>query len=127
MIRWPAAVFAAAFVGSCGGGRKDRAASPDSAAVAVSSDSLAVSGAAGVEIWFTHSRPGKRTDGTACVDRAIELRRGSNRIPVPLLYTGEAPRIVNDSTARAILYTSCRAGEAYLVDLRNGRPSREHR
>ena len=66
-----------------------------------------------------HARP----TALRCLDRAIEIRRGGKRIPVPLLYTGEAPRIVNDSTARAILYTGCRAGDAYLVDLRNGRPT----
>ncbi len=38
---------------------------------------------------------------------------------------GRRPSIVNDTTARAILYTGCVAGDAYLVDLRSGRPTRE--
>jgi hypothetical protein len=46
---------------------------------------------------------------------------------VPLLYTHEAPTIVNDTTARAVLYTGCTPGDAYLVDLRSGRPTREKR
>ncbi len=126
MTRWLAMALAAS-AASCGAGRNARSTTSDSTAAVPSSESLAVSGPGTVEIWYTHSRTGKRPDGSDCVDRAIEIRRGSERIPVPLLYTGEAPRIVNDSMARAILYTGCRAGDAYLVDLRNGRPTREHR
>jgi hypothetical protein len=96
-------------------------------ATVASGDSLAVSAPGGIDIWFTLARRGQRADGTGCVDRAIEIRHGGQRTPVPLLYTGEAPRIVNDTTARAILYTSCRPGDAYLVDLRSGRPTRERR
>ena len=126
MTRWPV-IALAALATSCGTGRNDQSTPQDSTSAVVSSDSLVVSGPGGVEIWYTHSRAGKRADGSECLDRAIEIRRGDKRIPVPLLYTGETPRIVNDSTARAILYTGCRAGDAYLVDLRNGRPTREHR
>jgi hypothetical protein len=126
MIR-RAAAATVAMLASCGRGTSDRteAVSADSVPATSPADSLAVSGPGGVEIWFTHSRSGTAPDGRRCTDRAIEVRRGAQRIPVPLLYTGEAPRIVNDSTARAILYTNCRAGDAYLVDLRNGRPTRE--
>ena len=75
-----------------------------------------------------HARPaGDSADGRRCVDRAIEIRRGGTRVPVPLLYTGEAPEIVNDTTLRARLSNGCRPGDAYLVDLRTGRPVRERR
>jgi len=121
-----AAAFLAASCVACGTGGGDRAAVADTAVSMVPADSLAVAGS-GVEIWFTLSRPGLAPDGTPCTDRAIELRRGGSRIPVPLLYTREAPRIVNDSTAWAILYTNCLAGDGYFVDLRSGRPTREHR
>lgn len=116
----------AASFAACGTDSGHRAAIADSAVSKAPADSLVVSGP-GVEIWFTLSRPGVSADGTPCTDRAIELRRGSTRIPVPLLYTREAPSIMNDTTARAVLYTGCVAGDAYLVDLRSGRPTREHR
>ncbi len=48
----------------------------------------------------------------------MEIRRGSTSVPVPLLYTGTAPELVNDSTLRARLSDQCVPGDAYLVDLR---------
>ncbi len=107
-----------------GGARRPPGDSAGPALAAAPAESLAVSGS-GVEIWFTLSRRGSSSDGKPCIDRTIELRRDGKRIPVPLLYTEEAPRIVNDSTARAVLYTNCIAGDHYLVDLRSGRPTRE--
>ena len=50
---------------------------------------------------------------------------GDRRVPVPLLYTGTAPEIVNDTTMRARLSDGCAPGDAYLVNLRTGRPVRE--
>ena len=89
-------------------------------------DSLVATAPGGAEIWFTLARPTKGDSGE-CVDRAIEIRRNGTRVPVPLRYTGTAPEIVNDSTVRARLSDGCRPGDAYLVDLRTGRPVREHR
>ena len=110
---------------ACGTSRDVKPAGKVDSAVSITpKDSLAVAGP-GVEIWFTLSRPATSPDGARCVDRAIELRRDGKRIRVPLLYTEETPSIVNDTTARAILYTACVAGDAYLVDLRSGRPTRE--
>ena len=61
-------------------------------------------------------------------DRQVERTKSMlDRIPVPLLYTGTAPHLVNDSTMRARLSDHCRPGDAYLVDLRTGRPVRERR
>jgi hypothetical protein len=89
-------------------------------------DSLVATAPGGAEVWFTLARPDS-ADGRSCVDRAIEIRRGGTRVPVPLLYTGETPQILNDTTLRARLSNGCRPGDAYLVDLRTGRPVREHR
>jgi hypothetical protein len=88
-------------------------------------DSLVATAPGGVEIWFTLSREGKAADGTRCIDRAIEIRRGGTRVPVPLLYTGTAPEVVNDTTMRARLSNQCVPGDAYLVHLKTGRPVRE--
>jgi hypothetical protein len=90
-------------------------------------DSLVATAPGGVEVWFTLARTATAPDGAGCVDRALEIRRDGTRIPVPLLYTGTAPRLVNDSTMRARLSDRCRPGDAYLVDLRTGRPVRERR
>lgn len=103
----------------------------DSAAVAgehasppVPADSLVATAPGGAEVWFTLARTDS-ADGRNCVDRAIEIRHGGTRVPVPLLYTGETPEILNDTTLRARLSNNCRPGDAYLVDLRTGRPVRE--
>jgi len=88
-------------------------------------DSLVAMAPGGVQVWFTLARRAKSADGIPCVDRAIEIRRGDTRVQVPLLYTGAPPELVNDSTLRARLSNQCRPGDAYLVDLRSGRPVRE--
>ena len=88
-------------------------------------DSLATSTRSGVQIWFTLSRPARSEQGESCVERGLEIRRQGRRLPVPLLYTGEAPTVINDSTMRAMLWTNCRPVTAYRVDLRTGRPMRE--
>jgi hypothetical protein len=88
-------------------------------------DSLAIMVANGQEVWFTLARTGRAPDGTTCVERGLEIRAGAKRIAIPLLYTREAPVLLNDSTIRAVLWTNCRPGDAYRVDLRNGRPVRE--
>lgn len=119
-----AALVLSSWLVACGTGADKPATVVDSSVSNAPKDSLAVAGP-GVEIWFTLSRSGKSPDGSPCADRAIELRRDGKRIPVPLLYTRGAPSIVNDTTARAVLYTGCVAGDAYLVDLRSGRPTRE--
>jgi hypothetical protein len=87
-------------------------------------DSLALTMPAG-EVWYTLARSGVGADGRKCVDRALEIRRGDTRIPVPLLYTGTAPERVNDSTFRARLSNRCMPADSYLVNLRTGRPTPE--
>ena len=90
-------------------------------------DSLALSAPGGVQVWFTLARADNAPDGKRCQERGLEIRRGSARIPVPLLYTGEAPRLINDTMVRARLWKSCTPGDSYLVDLRTGRPVRAPR
>lgn len=82
-------------------------------------------GPPGIEIWFTLAREASSPDGTRCFERGIEIRRGSTRLKVPLLYTGAAPVLLDDSTMRALLWNHCTPGVAYLVDLRTGHPVRE--
>ncbi|HUF34374.1 MAG TPA: hypothetical protein VMN37_00405 [Gemmatimonadales bacterium] len=110
----------------CGGDpdspREGRAREPAPAAPA---DSLALLAPGGVEVWYTLARTGRAADGTPCVDRGIEIRRGDTRIPVPLLYTGTPPELVDDTTVRARLSNQCAPGDRYLVNLRTGRPTPE--
>jgi len=87
--------------------------------------SLALTAPGGVEVWYTLARTGRAADGTPCMDRGIEIRRGDTRIPVPLLYTGIPPELVDDTTIRARLSNQCAPGDRYLVNLRTGRPTPE--
>jgi hypothetical protein len=87
--------------------------------------SLVATAPGGAEIWFTLARADSGAGGR-CTDRAIEIRRDGRRTPVPLLYTGTPPEIVNDTMLRARLSDHCVPGDTYLVDLRTGRPVREH-
>jgi hypothetical protein len=119
LVLWSFALFAAC-------GPPERAQTKTSAGEAAGPpDSLATSTRSGVEIWFTLSRPGRSKEGESCVERGLEIRGQGRRLPVPLLYTGEAPTVINDSTMRAMLWTNCRPVTAYRVDLRTGRPVRE--
>jgi hypothetical protein len=59
------------------------------------------------------------------MERGLEIRRGGTRVRVPLLYTGESPTLLDDTTMRAVLWTNCKPLEKYRVDLRTGRPLRE--
>ncbi|CAN5714070.1 hypothetical protein BH24GEM1_BH24GEM1_30860 [soil metagenome] len=109
------------------GAESDRQETAAVARAAVPADSLVIAAPGGTEVWLTLSREGTAPDGTRCIDRAIEIRRGATRVQVPLLYTGSTPELVNDSTVRARLSNRCSPGDAYLVDLRSGRPVRERR
>jgi hypothetical protein len=89
-------------------------------------DSLALTTATGTGVWFTLARSASGPDGRKCIERGIEIRSPRKRVAVPLLYTGEAPELLNDSTVRARLWTNCTAGDWYRVDLRTGRPVRQN-
>ncbi len=113
-----------ALLSACGRSERPQAADRGGV-VAETEESLATTGPAGVEIWFTLSRPARSSGGRPCLERGLEIRREGRRLPVPLLYTGEAPTLLDDSTVRAILWTQCRPVAPYRVDLRTGRPVRE--
>jgi hypothetical protein len=106
--------------------RREADAAGQGGEAAAPADSLAMMAGDSTGIWFTLARPDTGIGGD-CTERAIEIRRGAARVPVPLLYTGGAPELVNDTTIRARLWNDCRPGDAYLVDLRTGRPVRERR
>jgi hypothetical protein len=120
------AVLGAAVLGGLGCADRPAADAPGrgTAAAPVPADSLVATAPGGAEIWFTLARADSGSTGR-CTDRAIEIRRGARRTPVPLLYTGAPPEIVNDTTLRARLSDRCAPGDRYLVDLRTGRPVRE--
>jgi hypothetical protein len=88
-------------------------------------DSLALTAPHDRQIWFTLARADRAAEGRHCWERGLEIRSGGVRTPVPLLYTGDPPALVNDSTIRARLWINCKAGDSYLVDLRTGHPVRE--
>jgi hypothetical protein len=115
---------------ACGRGEQ-RASLPaggpaDSATTSPIPDSLALTTASGVQVWFTGSRPDSDRAGHTCSERLLEIRRDGRRIPVPLLYTGAAPTVVDDSTILARIWRHCRPGDAYHVDLTSGHPTPVH-
>lgn len=120
-------VVGVAAVAGCRDRSGRTAGSPVDSARVVQSDSLVASNGDGVEIWFTLRREAVGSNGTRCSERGIEIRRDSTRVKVPLLYTGAAPVFLNDSTIRARLWNRCEPGDVYLVDVRSGRPTREHK
>jgi hypothetical protein len=112
---------------ACGEPPVPKSVAADSVTRVVPSDSLVLTNSAGVEIWFTLARAATGADGRRCVERGLEIRQGSKRLKVPLLYTGAPPVLLNDSTMRAMLWTHCQPGDAYLVSLQSGHPVRERR
>ena len=91
-------------------------------ASAVPADSLALTAPGGVEVWYIGTRAGRDSTGATCIERAMEIRRDGIVTRIPLLYTGDAPTLVNDSTLRAYLWLNCRPMRLYEVNLRTGRP-----
>ncbi len=88
-------------------------------------DSLVLTSPHGAQVWFTLARSATGSGGQACVERGLEIRSQGRKIPVPLLYTGVPPVLVNDSTMRAVLWTHCQPGDVYLVNLNSGQPVRD--
>lgn len=87
-------------------------------------DSLALAAPGGVQVWFTGARVGTGADGATCLERGLVIERAGVRNVVPLLMTGAAPELVNDSTIRARLWRDCRPGDTYDVNLRTAHPTR---
>lgn len=111
---------------ACRNGSRGTPSNTAESARVIPADSLVARNGDGVEIWFTLPREAVSSNGTHCTERGIEIRRGSTRVKVPLLYTGSAPVFLNDSTIRARLWTRCEPGDVYLVDVRSGRPTKAH-
>jgi hypothetical protein len=110
---------------ACGRSSGRKPVAPDSLSNTPPADSLVLTNPAGVQIWFTLARAATSADGRRCVERGLEIRQAGKRVPVPLLYTAATPILLNDSTMRAVLWTHCEPGDAYLVNLRTGHPARE--
>lgn len=89
----------------------------------VPSDSLVLRAGA-FEVWFTDARPMVSDSGEPCMERALEIRQGTARRHIPLLYSLEAPTPLDDTTMRAILYNNCRPVGAYRVDYATASPHR---
>ena len=124
-LRWIAGVTAVTAFSGC---QRDHQVSRDSAASSVPSDSpadsLALTAAPGVEVWFTDARQAQDSAGKACEERVLQIRRDGRRISVPLLYTGSTPKLINDSTIEAPIWLHCRPGNVYRVNLHTGYPTR---
>lgn len=90
-------------------------------------DSLALRVRDGVEVWFTFARADTSVTGHPCLERTLEIRDGGRKVAVPLLYTGVAPVILDDSTIRADIWVHCAPTERYRIDLNTGTPTAERR
>ena len=123
MNRWVPGLLVAVF--ACGSRPETRAhemrQEPAAAAVVVP-DSLVLTAPSGAHVWLTAGRDARKLDGTTCAERLIEIRRDTARVRVPLLYTGEAPRLIDDSTIQARLWLHCEPGDLYHVHLTTGQP-----
>lgn len=119
-------VWLATAVSACGGESRPAADSraATTAQPSVPADSLVLSGPGGITVWFTSGRPARDSAGTACLERALEVRSDTSRRGVPLLYTLEAPILLDDTSMQAVLYSGCRAGPAYRVDFATVSPRR---
>lgn len=117
------ALLLLASVVACGGER--RQALPDTpprAAEIGPADSM-VAKAGPYSLWFTLARPATDSVGTACTERGLEIRTGSQRRLVPLLYTREAPMVENDTSVLVHLSDHCGRGALYRVNLRSAQPT----
>jgi hypothetical protein len=102
----------------------DADAPPANAAFPVLPDSLVLTAPDGATVWFSGARIGTDSLGATCTERGLVIVRDEDRTLVPLLMTGAAPVLVNDSTLRARIWLHCRPGNTYEVNLRTGTPTR---
>ncbi len=77
-----------------------------------------------VAVWFTRARADTSADGAECLERVMEIRSGSEVVPIPLLYTGETPTITSDSTMQVHIWRHCAPTDLYRVNLKTGQPTR---
>jgi hypothetical protein len=114
------AVVPVVLVLACGGGAEGPPA--EQKLTTPQTDSLVLTTGTGTEVWFTLVRPATSRAGGRCVERGLEIRSQGTRTKVPLLYTGAAPELLNDTMMRAMLWSDCSPGVPYLVNLRTGQP-----
>ncbi len=122
-----AALVVSATAAACGGDDPDAgreaAGEPATVVQPANADSLVLTAPDGAEVWFTDSREATAEDGQGCIERVMEIRRNGDTIAVPLLYTGAAPVLINDSTMQARIWLNCRPGNVYQVNLTTGFPT----
>ena len=124
-ITWFVAVALSAALAGCGDERPPAdGPTPSGRSAATLVDSLVLTAPGGAEVWFTDGRTAQDSLGTVCSERVLEIRTARDTVAVPLLYTGEAPTLENDSTLRARVWLDCQARALYHVNIRTGRPSR---
>ena len=119
----PFCAFAAAL--ACSPAERPAALAADSAAPAAAApaESLVLTLPSGATVWYTLARDARAADGTPCVERGLEVRRGGARVAVPLLYTRDIPTAADDSTLEARLYLHCAPVDRYRVNIRTGQPT----
>jgi hypothetical protein len=125
-------VIVAGTLPACGGEHGSKpaaapAAPPASVPPAASADALVLRTPGGTELWSTFAREGRDGTGAPCLEHALEIRSSARRIPIPLLYTRDIPRLVNDSTVSARVWNHCAPGDEYRINLRTGQPVRAPR
>lgn len=98
---------------------------PPSPMSVVPADSLVLTLGSGAEVWFTRGREARDSGGATCLERTLEIRRGTTRRAVPLLYAREAPVAVDDTLFRATLSRDCAPVGTYRVSATDGQPYRE--
>ena len=75
-------------------------------------------------VWHTLSREATGPGGERCLERTLEIRRdGAAPVRVPLLYTLDVPRVVDDSTLEARVFLNCAPGDRYRIHMRTGQPT----
>ena len=109
---------------SCGRDAPPPPSTPPPAQVARPADSLVLEVPGGITVWFTQSRDAKDSLGVPCIERALEVRQDTSHRGVGLLYTREAPTLLDKDAMRAVLYNNCIPGAAYRVDYATLSPRR---
>lgn len=87
-------------------------------------DSLALTLNSGATVWLTDARRATDSSGTGCIERAVEIRRDTVRLKVPLLFTNTLPKAAGDSSFTAELFNNCRPTATYMVNVRDAQPHR---
>jgi hypothetical protein len=118
------ALLGAMVLGGCTGKDSARALPPSPAGSTSQEAELALRVSDTVTVWFTSARADTAADGRGCLERVMEIRSGTRLVPVPLLYTGEAPRLTSDSTFQVHIWIHCAPADLYRVHLRTGQPTR---